>query len=302
MQKAQIPDLGGFVQKRKRAHQKALTTELRSLPAEASRLVGQARDEVMAEVRDAIFATTDKTELKNLVSQQIPEFVEEQNRELRAELGNLEREIQKGAEAQLRTFEVEFRKIYQTLQTLGGKLPVASSHRPVGSTGNMSDGVMRATGLVNESEVAEMWAVGGGAGAGAFLGTLVFPGVGTVIGAALGSFLGSLFGPNLGQLQQQSWGELQTAISSAFDQTEASATDSVKAATASGGERLKGAIDAYFKQYGTLVATMIERDREEQRDLQRRRAEIERDIHEVQARTQRIEKVRERLRGVQIDG
>ena len=64
LQKAQIPDLGAFIQKRKKAHQKALNRELGSLPAEASRLVDRAREDVMSWVRDAIFATTDKTELK----------------------------------------------------------------------------------------------------------------------------------------------------------------------------------------------------------------------------------------------
>ena len=304
LQNAKIPDLGSFVRKRQRAHQKALDKELRSLPDEASRMVGQAREVVMSGVREAIFATTDKKELKILVSQQVPGFVEEQNHALRAELGTLEGKIQRGAEAQLGKFEVEFKKIYQTLQTLGGKLPVASTHRSLGSgvasAGTVPDGVTKATSLLEESEVAEMWAVGGGAGAGAFLGTLVFPGVGTVIGAALGSFLGSLFGPNLDQLQRQSWGELQQAIKAAFDQTESAAKDSVTAATTGAGERLVGAIDAYFKQYGTLVATMIERDQEEQRELQRRRAKIERDIHEVGARTRRITKVRESLRGVHV--
>ncbi len=303
--KAQIPSLGGFIKKHKISNMKAFKMEVRSVPAEAFRLIKQTRDFVKVTIQDAIYSTTDTSELKNLVNEQFPAIIEEQNRELQAGLVNLEHRILNSAEVQLNKFEVDFKLIYQTLQTLGGKLPLSESHISVGAdvieTTTARDGFKRANNLLNESKVAENWVIGGGAGAGAFLGTLFFPGVGTVVGAAIGAFIGVFFGPDLDELKGQSWSELQKTISVFYDQAKSTAKDSLKVTTIETGENLMIAIDAYFNQYGSLVKTMIERDHEEQRDLQKRRTEIERDINEVRTRLEGISKVREKMRTVQFD-
>jgi gas vesicle protein len=217
----------------------------------------------------------------------------------------LDRKIRKQTEVQLNKFEVEFKKIYRMLKSLDGKLSIneglVTIREEVRGLMTESDSFIRVTNLLDESETAENWAIGGGAGAGAVLGTFLFPGVGTIIGAALGSFIGGLFGPDIDELQEKSWHEVKDVITHSYDQAKISIMDSVRVAMNGANDRLTNTLDVYFDEYESLVKKMIERDREEQKDLEKRRSEVEQSINEAHTRLQRIKKISQKLETVQFD-
>jgi predicted GTPase/gas vesicle protein len=303
--KARIPDLGNFITKQKRYHRNELKTKLRNIPTEASRLIRDKRDFVMTTIQDEIFETIEATELKTYVNEDIQVFVEKQNKKLQIGFVKLDRKIRKQTEVQLNKFEVEFKKIYRMLKSLDGKLSIneglVTIREEVRGLMTESDSFIRVTNLLDESETAENWAIGGGAGAGAVLGTFLFPGVGTIIGAALGSFIGGLFGPDIDELQEKSWHEVKDVITHSYDQAKISIMDSVRVAMNGANDRLTNTLDVYFDEYESLVKKMIERDREEQKDLEKRRSEVEQSINEAHTRLQRIKKISQKLETVQFD-
>lgn len=303
LEAARIPDLALFVRERKKVHRDAFADGLADLPARAQVLVEQSRESVLAEIRAAIYGTSDKASLKPVLEQRVGQLVERHVARLRNGLKKFDGRVNHAAKEQLRAFEAEFREIYQALQTLGGALPRQKARASAGKLQNhelhrLGDSLALTNARLAASEDTEFWVGVGGAGAGALLGTLVLPVIGTAVGAALGSFIGALFGPSLQQLQDDAWRDVQQAVSATYDTIQSSARDAMKRSIRHGGSRLDAAIDQYFEQYGSLVDEMIARDVAERRELQKRREAIERDTAEIQSRASRLSAVRERLRRI----
>ena len=123
--------------------------------------------------------------------------------------------------------------------------------------------------------------IGGGALAGAAIGTAILPGIGTALGALAGGFFGSLFGPDLNTLKSQVWNEIYPKIVEQYDKLSKIVGEKIIESANKIDEQSYNRIDAYVERYKGKIIYLVEQDRRERDDLERRKATIKEDKEKI---------------------
>ena len=123
--------------------------------------------------------------------------------------------------------------------------------------------------------------IGGGALAGAAIGTAILPGIGTALGALAGGFFGSLFGPDLNTLKSQVWNEIYPKIVEQYDKLSKIVGEKIIESANKIDEQSYNRIDAYVERYKGKIIYLVEQDRREREDLERRKATIKEDKEKI---------------------
>ena len=132
-------------------------------------------------------------------------------------------------------------------------------------------------------------------GAGAVIGTIIFPGIGTAIGYLVGAFASLLFRKSLAEQQRKYYDEVKKSVDDSFDETLKSVDTSTQEVIDGIIREMEAIIDKYFKQYDDLVRDMIRRDELEKQELARKSQIIKTDLSHLSNRHGSLENIRERL-------
>ena len=123
--------------------------------------------------------------------------------------------------------------------------------------------------------------IGGGAVAGAAIGSMLMPGVGTIIGGLVGGIFGSLLGPDLNTVKSQVWNESRTKISDQYDQL----YEIVKNKTLQCAKEVDfhaiAIMNSHLECYSEKINYLISCDKEEKTDIDRRVNTIKSDSDKI---------------------
>jgi gas vesicle protein len=121
-----------------------------------------------------------------------------------------------------------------------------------------------------------------GAGAGAAIGTFLFPGIGTLVGGVLGGVAGWLFGPSLAELKAKVFACCVTIADQTASSTRENLVDLTQQAHNGSISTMRAALEAEVRKYnswieGVLAAEQrrIDAERTRLRDLLERAQRIE---------------------------
>nr|QNO41720.1 GTPase Era [Methanosarcinales archaeon ANME-2c ERB4] len=291
LEKNQITDLALYVKQQKDKHHKGIRNQSIDLFENVEEYVGNLKKEVLAVLREAMDGALDDATLRSTVqdgSSYMMQQAEEAIQGMLTEVFEILREI---SHQQLVEFENDFKVLYKSLATLGGRISVdGPEERNIRASltfkfENHSIGISE---LIESDLSDEKWAIGGGLGAGALIGTLIFPGVGTVVGGIIGALLGADSLETTDQLREKYWDKLQNVIDESFYQTKKKTLEILTDAVEKVGKELNRVIDRYFEHYDQLVRQMIARDETEAAELKQRRKIIRADLDQLGSRRQQL--------------
>lgn len=301
LEQNRIQDLGKFARRQKHLHVNRFTEANVAEARHTVQTLHEIRDESLARIQQRLFSeVSDTEELKRFVEQDLPGEYTRMRNAVEATVLASYKKIARRAKREQRDFEGTFRKRYENLATLGGKVNTASRMdiRNIGTLLQFSetDEVDRLTQLVKEGADTSAGVSATGATAGAAIGTMITPVIGTLIGGALGWFAGKMFAPSLAELQQQTWERIQESVETSSAQANRAVREAVEKQIAKAEEGLGAVIEDYVDQYGSLVREMIARDGAELGKLEQQRAQIRADQDELNRRRSQIDDLRSTIR------
>lgn len=313
LEEATCEDVGEFVSERRAGllheFQDRVDGGRRHLLAELDELAASAREEA----ERGLDACANQTQVRAYLSQGLVNRLARWQKRALARLedgrGELaEAETVRAATRDARAaFEREFLAQYRTLAALGRELAI-----PVDVASGLDDTktaeVVTDGGLAEEaarSEVADtnrfVGSIAGGAAAGAAIGSAV-PGVGTLIGAAAGGLVGfmgwssaSSDPTRVRKLRDAVRDSVRAATTAYLDAFGRAVTQGYLAYANQAWRALDQLMADYRSVYGRAVALMRERDRAEQRRVERELEELQADGRLVERRMEELRRIRERL-------
>ncbi|MFO0951611.1 MAG: dynamin family protein [Isosphaeraceae bacterium] len=296
----QIPDLDAFVREAQAAHLRAYAAAVGPGTDECLRRLRRIKEDAAREIQRLVLAAPGKAKLREAIDGPVKAVVDSGRREAQEALARTVRGLERAAEAEHRLFHARFQELYRNLATLGGRVRASTGgldSRPAGVFAAAAGGTVKElSGELASIQSADMWKGAGGAGVGAFLGTIALPGLGTVVGTVIGGALGSLFGRPYPEIQKECLEKLDAAVQAGFDDLFAQARVNLPVAADEIGGALGAAVGRYASDYRRLVREMIARDEAEAADLAAFSNDIRRDLADLRARQGRLDEARSHLR------
>lgn len=127
-----------------------------------------------------------------------------------------------------------------------------------------------------------LYAAGGGATAGAVIGTFLLPGIGTVIGGVLGGIAGSLFGPSLDDLKAKLIANCRGVVENALTQAKEQLATAAKRVRADGKRTINDALSLEVSRFAQWIESVL---RDEERLIEGERKKLQ----DLLERAQRLE-------------
>lgn len=295
---AEIPDLNAYVRGAVRHHCEAYAHGIGPVIRACGEALVRLQKDAMHSLAQAVFSTTSKKTLQAALEGDVQSILSSTQHQMQKAMKAAVRELEQLAEEEHRAFHQAFQKPYRNLATLGGRVR-ADTGKLAPSGGEVSAGAgvsVNLAGDIASIRQADMWKSAGGAGAGAFIGSMVLPGVGTLIGGVMGGLFGMLFGPSFDQIRQECWDKLEASVLRGFSAFLDQAEPNLHRAADQIHDRLADTIAGYAEKYRKLVKEMIARDEREAADLEKYRREINKDLSEITGRREQLNEARGRLR------
>ncbi|HPS31121.1 MAG TPA: dynamin family protein [bacterium] len=186
-----LPDLDDWMNNKRVEYEKKLKSDVHneSLRWCEEYLIEAKRNRKESLIKE-IKKIEDKNTLESYMNEQVPNyFNNEFQTVIKNDFKNYSRIYLKNKKRIFQEFGNDFSNIYRNLSQLNIESTVKVGSMKFESI-NADASIKEVSKGINNTE---NMAIGGGAGVGAFLGTLIFPGFGTVAGALLGAFLGDMF-------------------------------------------------------------------------------------------------------------
>ncbi len=291
IRQATIADLDAFV----RQERAAAAQELDEAHANAQRTlrakIVQAQSDATNEIHSAVMGATSADALKAVAETQVTAILNRYGQQIATTHQQCSGQIDQASIAAGKVFGLHFDEAFARLRALAGA-PSIQGARSVTTTTRFNAANAAGSALVehNNAEARASFAIGGGAAAGAALGTILLPGIGTVLGAILGGIFGSLFGPSLDTRKNEMWTKLQPHIPLQFDAWRMTCVNELAALRKLRGDESDRLINEYANQYrGAYQQVLAQQQRERQR-LEAVMAALDRDRVEVNTRREALER------------
>ena len=241
---------------------------------------------------DIFFSIPKKKQLEPFCKNQIPNILSNQATELVQQSHQLFNELTRAASKLLQEFWVDFSKIYSELAALDVKsanLQFSIDHRQIGTV-SFDHNALNAS--FSDFSFFDNVAKFGGAGAGAIVGTILFPGVGTIIGGALGGLLGSLFGPDIDKLKKEIWNKIAPNIGQYYQNVYEYIADDIHKKYENLFDHIHAQLDECFRVYGELVARMRKQNEDDRALLEQYISMAGNEVKEIKNKKQILDGMR----------
>jgi GTPase SAR1 family protein len=266
-----LPDLAGFISQQKAQYLQALCSDTAGAVDALTQGVGAVREQVLAELRQAITKAGNKEVLQAVAQLHVPAMIDLAQGQLQQQLDERLLSIEEAGNRQHQAFQESFGRIYDSLALMVGQVTLSREKlgKPVGQTilHHVNSQVLQAAGAGTRNPL-------------------------THLKKALG------LGPALAQAQAQCWQHLQAGLTEYFTVHERSAVAQVQAAIAEAEGSVRDQIESYGREYEQLVQDMARRQQAEAVRLEGLRKRIEANLREVGSRYDSLAQVLPRLRGL----
>lgn len=298
--KNQIKDLGTFIRNQKSVQLAGVRDGCQMIRHALFDKIYATQNELLKEISDRIYGFSSHGDLNAFMKKKLTLVISQKQFQLQQQLPNFFVGFQSIAIRQRAIFETEFKKLYENLSTLGGQISLneqgLSLQTSNAVSGRATEQLTTVKNIVSSENNKNIAASFGGAGAGALIGSVIFPGVGTAIGAAIGSLAGLIFRKPLNELKNQYYNTTKDSIEKSFAAAHEEIGNIADFATNSAIMELGRIIDSYFVQYDSLVRQMIYRDENEKRELELKGAQIKYDLSELKNRRDALESIRDQIK------
>ncbi len=187
------------------------------------------------------------------------------------------------------SFEETFEKQYPLKRITNHRLDIKDEYlNNYISDISLDVAVTHASDAVSQGKTA----TGVGAGTGAVLGTIVFPGLGTLIGSVAGYYIGSLFGPPLHDVQEKAYTTISENIDEFFDtKIYPDIEKMILSKKQELNEVVMKIIREYLERYETIIGDLIVEHRDKEKQMETYIQSADHIIKELKVRTASLEKL-----------
>ncbi len=299
LEEKQIVDLAVYTRDQKAKHKSLLRGSLRKVKRELELKITRAEKELLEKLRRCIFTASSTGDLTQALESEPDRLLRTAQKRARKQLAEALRRLSAEASAQAEGFEKEFQGLYTSLATLGGRLKVNEKRTKATISGLRFEAVEDlnrvSLELIAQDQSSDMKALGAGAGIGAIIGSLL-PGVGTLIGGLIGSYIGTRFMTSLEDLKSQCWEQMRSSVKKSLSEARHQLRQSLSQNHKHLEENLERIIDLYSTRYSDLVLKMIDRDRQESKNLKRQREAAQRQLAELAQHRNDLDHLRMQLK------
>lgn len=198
--------------------------------------------------------------------------------------------IQSGLKKEMRHFNKAFQKLYKEMNLLPLDMSRSDYNLPGKISVETAD-LSTTAAYIAEELSKENWAMGGGAAAGAVIGTAIMPGVGTVVGGIIGLFAGGVVAPETGKVRDNCKSKLETPLKSYYNSVSDKSTTAVERYISKMETCLVDEIDKYLKTYQDKVNQMLQKEEQQRSAIQGKISRIQTDLDQIQSRKRQLSSV-----------
>ena len=267
LEQNQLIDMEKFIRKEKSVRARAFS-RIEVMEDQVVETVSKVRQGFLDSMLDSIYGAEDRDGLKRAMDEgTIRRKLAELQEPFKESLRELCKPYRDLFASSMENFHTEFASAYRKLENI-------SKRESMMQLDDVSEGDLEVSVSIEnfgEAVDAQLGADAlkslGGAGAGAVIGSFICPGLGTVIGGVLGGVFGALFGKSLDTLKQEAYGSICSIGDDWLQQMMPQADQYIEGYKTACVSQMKAKIDAYKERYGTKVAELIEKERNEQESL-----------------------------------
>lgn len=220
---------------------------------------------------------------------------------LSADIKNEGQSIISGAEAkygglrrlfknELMMFQKEFEQEFDKLKILSIKFNVKPKDVAVRHSAHSAN-IGPVVTLISEELSKENWAMGGGAAAGAVIGTAILPGVGTVLGGLIGLFAGGAAAPDIYEVRNKVKSKLSVPVQLYYKSVANDCITNYNNYVSDVNKYLESEINKYYSTYASTVNQRIQEWNIQHREVKEKIAMVENEIDGIVKRQQSIKTI-----------
>lgn len=199
-------------------------------------------------------------------------------------------EVKKFFNSEIKEFQKIFEKEFEKLKILPTKFNVNPKNlvrRKTAITANITP----VTNLITEELSNENRAFGGGAAAGATIGTIIFPGLGTAIGAFIGFIAGSAAAPNTNEVKDKIKNKLSIPLKSYLNSVASDCISNFDSYVSDASYNLDKEINRYLLTYNDTIQCEIKQWETKQQSLNNKIKNIQIEIDSIITRQHSIRNI-----------
>lgn len=202
--------------------------------------------------------------------------------------------IRKCYKEEIKEFQTLFEKEFKDLKILRVSLSISHTTLPVHKSSNTAN-MAAAAHFIKEELSKEKWAFGGGAAAGAALGTMFAPGIGTVLGAVAGFFAGAVMAPDDEKVKASLKSKLKQPLNSYFRTICSRALADMDKYILKLESKISQEIDKYYMKYNQTIDMRIAEWEVHRKSLEAGITDLSSDLNNIDNRKQTINSILEQM-------
>lgn len=188
---------------------------------------------------------------------------------------------------EMSAFQKDFESEFDRLKILAVKLNVHPKSVSVRHSSNSAN-IGPITTLISEELSKENWAYFGGMGAGAAIGTAIFPVVGTIIGGLAGLMLGGAVAPDTDKVKGDVKSKLSTPLSSYYRSIANDCVSNYNTYVNDISRQIESEINKYYNTYNATVQKEIEQWKSDYESIKTRIRDVKNEISNIKSRQSSI--------------
>lgn len=204
------------------------------------------------------------------------------------------RELRKLFNNELKQFQKDFEGEFEKLKILSVKFNIKPKDMTARRSAHSAN-IGPVTTLIAEELSKENWAIGGGLGAGAIIGSMIFPGLGTVIGGFLGGIVGGAASPNTSEVKTKVKSKLATPLRSYYRSVANDCMTNYDNYVEDIRKYLESEINRYYSTYASTILQRITDWNDQHRMVKDKIQNIENEINKIRNRQHTIKSIISKL-------
>ncbi len=269
------------------------TVKLRNKGATVKANVIAETNTAIREAKDEIYDNIDKCTSSDEVGAYINKTFSDDcttlgkkilNKKYETELRALDDELS----SQIEQFKNDFKRNYEKLGLLAMNEKKVSLSNTLSKTKLGCASTSSASAYIQELNSKENKLFGGGAAAGAAIGTMIAPGIGTLVGGFLGALGGLFFAPELSEVKAKARSGVSDSMSSYFGKINDATSSAVDT-------YINDSVDLFTKEAKRYLSTYNDYVNEKIVENRNQKAEIDRKLKMVYADRKQISTAKDRL-------
>ena len=283
-------DLKSFVEKEKTERLKHFRSKMKEVEDDVEENISSAVARAKHDIFSKLDEKTNIDGLKNYISGNLSDDCSRGAENIVRVAEDYYQPIQSRFKKEMQHFDKAFQKLYKEMNLLPLDMSRSEYNLPGEITVETAD-LSTTAKYIAEELSKENRAMGGGAAAGAVLGTAIMPGVGTVLGGIIGFFAGGAVAPETGKVRDNCKSKLQTPLNNYYGSVSDKSSTAVGRYIGKMETCLIDEIDKYLKTYQDKVNQMLQKEEQQRSAIQGKISRIQADLDQIQNRKRQLSSV-----------